>query len=482
MQNYKNNLDADNKYYGPKWEYYISFFLALLLFYIKDSPEWEYPLLVIIYSLAQIFLLRTRDYTTNIISLALNFTLFSLYSCFQIWYFDTTILKKIVLFFIPNFILWLAHLNPKILKFPEDYRERYDLWLYFGLIYLISAVFLLFYQVSNFLPSALYLIGGLFCYSNLSEYLKRVRLVNYSTMRLAFFNSGHSLLIAFIICHLTINITSQNNIFDFISLRLILGTLGIVVACLSFYEGKEMQNKFIASNNNDFTGNFFNKTATAGLEVSILLTLLTISLEIPIYYQGIAFSLLVLSLICLKYYTNLLPNRAVTYIWILFSLTSAHIAVVTSSWNSPIQSWYSSTHLSGVSSLVLQLISVNLYVVNLDKTKGSFIQQNVKLQNLYFPIMFYLTAGLFLFWRFEAAYLTILWVALSLFMLISALYWRNNKLANISFGAIGICAVRLIFFDLAQTELFIRACVVMGVGVMMLLSNIFFNAFKKRLS
>ena len=96
--------------------------------------------------------------------------------------------------------------------------------------------------------------------------------------------------------------------------------------------------------------------------------------------------------------------------------------------------------------------------------------------------MFYLTAGLFLFWRFEAAYLTILWVALSLFMLISALYWRNNKLANISFGAIGICAVRLIFFDLAQTELFIRACVFMGVGVMMLLSNIFFNAFKKRLS
>ena len=91
-------------------------------------------------------------------------------------------------------------------------------------------------------------------------------------------------------------------------------------------------------------------------------------------------------------------------------------------------------------------------------------------------------ATLFFYWRFDSAYLTALFVLLCLFLTILGLYWRSILLVRISYATLGLCIIRLLFFDLRETDLLTRALMFIAIGVMMILAQVVYKKFRHRLS
>jgi hypothetical protein len=92
----------------------------------------------------------------------------------------------------------------------------------------------------------------------------------------------------------------------------------------------------------------------------------------------------------------------------------------------------------------------------------------------------FITIACFFFWRFEKGYLTLIWV-LEIFILVALSLWiRQKKMMHIAFSLMGLCVLRLLFFDLAQSDLSTRALVFIGVGILMILMYSLYTRFKER--
>ena len=92
-----------------------------------------------------------------------------------------------------------------------------------------------------------------------------------------------------------------------------------------------------------------------------------------------------------------------------------------------------------------------------------------------------LGVALMLGFNYEKALLTVLWVGLTCLYLTLSLIMRSKISVQVSMCALGICSLRLIIFDLTQTNLSVRALVFLGVGLMMLLISVLYKKFKHRI-
>lgn len=88
--------------------------------------------------------------------------------------------------------------------------------------------------------------------------------------------------------------------------------------------------------------------------------------------------------------------------------------------------------------------------------------------------------GLFLFLSFDKGILTFFWILESLALLVLGIILKEKYFRYVSLSLVGICVIRLMFFDLSNADFLIRAMVLLGVGIVLLVMNTLFKKYKER--
>lgn len=93
---------------------------------------------------------------------------------------------------------------------------------------------------------------------------------------------------------------------------------------------------------------------------------------------------------------------------------------------------------------------------------------------------FFCTSIIFAY-NFEKTILNLMWVGLIGIYLSVGLVIKSKRTIQIGMAALAYCCVRLLFYDLMQTNLTIRSLVFIGIGIMMLGISAIFKKYKHRI-
>ncbi|MFK7049383.1 hypothetical protein FLACOL_02284 [Flavobacterium columnare] len=91
-----------------------------------------------------------------------------------------------------------------------------------------------------------------------------------------------------------------------------------------------------------------------------------------------------------------------------------------------------------------------------------------------------LSIGSFLYLTFDKGILTFFWILEALGLLILGIALKEKYFRYVSLLLVGLCLIRLMFFDLSNADFLIRALVLLGVGVVLLVMNTLFKKYKDR--
>ncbi|MCK5673361.1 MAG: DUF2339 domain-containing protein, partial [Spirochaetales bacterium] len=97
---------------------------------------------------------------------------------------------------------------------------------------------------------------------------------------------------------------------------------------------------------------------------------------------------------------------------------------------------------------------------------------------LYYPV--FTSVLFFLIWSFNGAVLTALISMEALLVLVLSIVVKEDSFRYTALGGILVSVIRLVFFDLREAEIFIKAIAFIFVAVVMLLMNVLYNKFKDR--
>lgn len=123
--------------------------------------------------------------------------------------------------------------------------------------------------------------------------------------------------------------------------------------------------------------------------------------------------------------------------------------------------------------LIFLLLGIYIYLAY--KWMENF---NLKNSLMIYPAT--LSIGCFLFLSFDKGVLTFFWVLEALGLLILGIILKEKYFRYVSLSLVGLCIIRLMFFDLSNTDFLIRALVLLGVGVVLLVMNSLFKKYKDR--
>jgi hypothetical protein len=123
--------------------------------------------------------------------------------------------------------------------------------------------------------------------------------------------------------------------------------------------------------------------------------------------------------------------------------------------------------------LIFALLGVYIYL-------ASKWMETFKLKNslLIYPAT--LSIGCFLYLSFDKGILTFFWILEALGLLILGIILKEKYFRYVSLSLVGICVIRLMFFDLSNSDFLIRAVVLLGVGIVLLVMNSLFKKYKDR--
>jgi hypothetical protein len=123
--------------------------------------------------------------------------------------------------------------------------------------------------------------------------------------------------------------------------------------------------------------------------------------------------------------------------------------------------------------LIFALLGVYIYL-------ASKWIENFKLKNslLIYPAT--LSIGCFLYLSFDKGILTFFWILEALGLLILGIILKEKYFRYVSLSLVGVCIIRLMFFDLSNSNFLIRAIVLLGVGIVLLVMNSLFKKYKDR--
>ncbi|MFZ0565138.1 MAG: hypothetical protein WAM28_03005 [Chlamydiales bacterium] len=181
------------------------------------------------------------------------------------------------------------------------------------------------------------------------------------------------------------------------------------------------------------------------------------------------------------------PKKLYVYSWIYFIASVSHIAFATSALKIPSLFLIERYHLLAYFAIALQGFYVYMVYKQQWKIKnalGSAELISALYRYLHFTVLLpvFLGIALLFAFNFEKAILTLLWVGLICFYLSIGLLIKSKRSIQIGMIALLFCSVRLIVFDLVQSNLSTRALVFIGVGGLMLGMSILYKKYKYRLT
>ncbi|MCP2029490.1 hypothetical protein L1276_004677 [Flavobacterium sp. HSC-32F16] len=165
----------------------------------------------------------------------------------------------------------------------------------------------------------------------------------------------------------------------------------------------------------------------------------------------------------LLYYKKIGNKKEISIVYYL--LANFHLAFVSFNYY---QSKFEFVYLIIFALLALYIFIIYKYIEDF-KFRNSII---------IYPATF--SIGLFLFLSFDKGILTFFWILESLGLLILGIILKEKYFRYVSLSLVGVCVIRLMFFDLSNADFLIRALVLLGVGVVLLVMNTLFKKYKDR--
>ncbi|MFN3753423.1 hypothetical protein [Flavobacterium sp.] len=163
------------------------------------------------------------------------------------------------------------------------------------------------------------------------------------------------------------------------------------------------------------------------------------------------------------YFRKISPQKNISMVYYL--LANLHLGIISFHFYEP--------NFLPVYLLIFFLLGIYIYLAY--KWMENF---NLKNSWLIYPAT--LSIGCFLYLSFDKGVLTFFWILEALGLLILGIILKEKYFRYVSLSLVGLCIVRLMFFDLSNTDFLIRALVLLGVGVVLLVMNSLFKKYKDR--
>ncbi|MEO8516096.1 MAG: hypothetical protein ABI426_05090, partial [Flavobacterium sp.] len=178
---------------------------------------------------------------------------------------------------------------------------------------------------------------------------------------------------------------------------------------------------------------------------------------LPVYWTVLA----ILNLYLLFRKINEEKNTSVVY----YLLANLHLAFLSFNYYEP--------GFLVIYILIFALLSVYVYLAYRWMPEFKF-----KNSLLIYPAT--LSIGCFLYLTFDKGILTFFWILEALGILLLGIALKEKYFRYVSLSMVGICVIRLMFFDLSNSDFLIRALVLVGVGVVLIIMNSLFKKYKER--
>jgi hypothetical protein len=292
---------------------------------------------------------------------------------------------------------------------------------------------------------------------------------------------GYVLIAAFVVRHVVVHLQSEHVLAFGMSIRMCIELLALSVFGYWWLQ-KSPQQKPIYKSWLDLHPLF--------LELMLAFLTLTIMVEVTTPWRPVAWIVLALMLLLLRWKTQQTYARLGFYALAFNWLAALNVAFVASAYVTPSTKWMDQAWFAGLLAILLQFVYVavihnrnTLQGASFPKAigfLGSWSERIHRKQNywIYYPL--FLCVALFLYWSFDKAALTLLWVVECFAIFVLSMVLRENHFRYLSMLGLVGCLIRLVVYDLAKAQTLIRAVVFLGVGIIMLVMNTLYTKYKGR--
>ncbi len=333
------------------------------------------------------------------------------------------------------------------------------------------------YPASSFAPSIIALVSSVLLFEAAVQFGKHL---NYRQQSRWIIHSAAGFLALFFGYHILVNISAEVLIGS-VSLRSVIGGLGL--ATLSYW--------LVFARSLTFH-NAFPRWMTILWEFLLGLILLHISLEIHQIYRPLVLASCSLGL-TLAVLRLAWPHRLGVYAWIILLVSGIETSYILATWPDLSIGIWNSVSMWGIATLLLQIAHVYLIYRSRFWLKDAYQSSDVPwipssvlrlFSKFHHGMNFYpvfVLAGIFCFFHYERAVLTLLWFVEIFIVFVLGLLIRNRHFVKVAYLFLAICSGRLLFYDLAQSDLTVRAGVFVFCGALMLGINAIHRRFATRL-
>jgi hypothetical protein len=349
--------------------------------------------------------------------------------------------------------------------------------VYFFGGFLLLITYFMFESVSVIIPGVIWLLvsavlatASLLCYGKRSNFLNIDRYMLHIT---------YLFIVSFLIRHFLVHIQLESYVGIF-KIRFLIEVLaiGVFTYCTTLKKPDTSTYK---------SWDYLHPLL---IELLILFSIFTIALEVDGIWQPLIWVAMSFIFAILGNSMHEKLSRLVFYSLIMYWVAAFQTAFLTSSYVVPTNDVYSQPWVYGTISLLFQFVFLLYFYLKcsfekivLPKSLMFFTEIIAKVQkriNIYVFYPLIICTAIFFFWTFDKSVLTLLWTIECLAIFTISIVLKKQHFRYVSLGALAICIVRLIFFDLAQASTLTRAIVFLSVGIIMLVMNSLYNKFKNR--
>lgn len=346
---------------------------------------------------------------------------------------------------------------------------------------LASGVYFLFNPVSPLITGVAWLLlslGALEC-ANWTGKTFASRGIENGQPERYLLHLGYAYLVGFLVRHVLVDLQAESYLGG-LHARLLIECFAIGVALYwwAYRPGQQFEQFAM-----------WNRIQPLFLEGALGVFVTLVLVEIPQQWHGISWAAAAIALLFLGR-DEASSSRLRVYSLILSWVGAVHVAAVSSTLVTPTVRWYEESWLSGASAILLLFIYLWQTSQRLCLDRVSYpsalsvlaprferINQHKHLW-IYYPVV--ACVAIYLYAGFDKAILTLLWVmeAFGVFVLSVAL--KEQHFRYMALTGLALCLVRLVAYDLAQSDTLTRAMVFVGVGLIMLLMHSVYNKFRSR--
>lgn len=225
------------------------------------------------------------------------------------------------------------------------------------------------------------------------------------------------------------------------------------------------------------------------LELMLGFLAVVTAVEVAAQWRPVAWALLALVTVA-RPLGGALDARLRFYSLLFFWASVLDLVVVTSGLATPSPVWYEHPRFTGALAIALQLVYLAFGSPRLNLAELHFPTGLTALSRwcrgiaarqpmwLYYP--FFVGGAVFLYWRFDPAFLTILWAAEAFVVFVLSLVIREGHFRYMALAGFAASLIRLLVHDMTQANLGLKGVVFVGVGLLMLGMNSLYNKYKGR--